>query len=141
MSEFKMYRKKNVQPMRPYIPGEDLTGISVNKEDTPELGGMIAVNPSNTEDRWYVARKFFMDNYEPGDLLGRAMTAPKDEITKCIKDNGLCGVGGFCDDCPATNETRHQTAKRYIKNAERGRNTAISTGEGSGDVQVIKEGD
>lgn len=65
MSEFKMYRKKNVQPMRPYIPGEDLTGISVNKEDTPELGGMIAVNPSNPEDRWYVAEKFFMDNYEP----------------------------------------------------------------------------
>lgn len=25
---------------------------------------------------------------------------PKDEITKCIKDNGLCGVGGFCDVCP-----------------------------------------
>ncbi len=58
------YRKKNVQPMRPYVPGEDLTGISVNKEDTPELGGMIAVNPKNGEDRWYVAKKFFEDNYE-----------------------------------------------------------------------------
>lgn len=64
MSEYKNYRKKNVQPMRPYIPGEDMTGISVNKEDTPELGGMIAVNPANPEDRWYVARKFFQDNYE-----------------------------------------------------------------------------
>ena len=58
------YRKKNVQPMRPYIPGEDMTGISVNKEDTPELGGMIAVNPKNSEDRWYVAKQFFLDNYE-----------------------------------------------------------------------------
>lgn len=33
------------------------------------------------------------------------MTAPKDEVytgvyPKCIKDKGLCGVGGFCDVCP-----------------------------------------
>lgn len=50
--------------MRPYEPGEDLTGISVNKEDTPELGGMIAFNPSNPGDRWYVSKKYFEDNYE-----------------------------------------------------------------------------
>ncbi len=65
MSETKNYRKKNVQPMRPYVEGEDMTGISVNKEDTPEVGGMIAVNPKNGEDRWYVAKQFFLDNYEP----------------------------------------------------------------------------
>ena len=61
---FKNYRKKAVQPMRLYIPGEDLTGISVNKEDTPELGGMVAVNPNNTEDQWYVGKEFFKKNYE-----------------------------------------------------------------------------
>lgn len=61
---FKSYRKKNLQLMRPYVLGEDMTGISVNKEDTPEIGGMIAINPANREDRWYVARKFFEDNYE-----------------------------------------------------------------------------
>lgn len=60
---FKNYRKINVQPMRPYIPGEDLTGVSVNKEDTPELGGMIAINAANQEDKWYVAKKFFEENY------------------------------------------------------------------------------
>jgi len=60
---FSMYRKKNVQPMRPYIPGEDLSNVSVNVEDTPEEGGMIAVNPANEQDRWYVAKKFFLDNY------------------------------------------------------------------------------
>lgn len=49
--------------MRPYIPGEDLTGVSVNKEDTPELGGMIACNPKNPADKWYVAKQFFLDNY------------------------------------------------------------------------------
>lgn len=61
--DFKNYRKKKVQPMRPYIPGEDMEGISVSQEDTPELGGMIAVNPDNGKDRWYVAKKFFEDNY------------------------------------------------------------------------------
>jgi len=64
MNAFKNYRKKNVQPMRPYIIGEDLTDISVNKEDTPEEGGMIAANPSNQEDKWYVGKEFFEANYE-----------------------------------------------------------------------------
>jgi len=61
--QFKNYRKKNVQPMRPYIPGEALTGVSVSPEDTPEEGGMIAINPNNPNDKWYVAKKFFNDNY------------------------------------------------------------------------------
>ena len=45
MSDFKDYRKKNVQPMRPYILGEDLSAVSVSPEDVPEEGGMIAINP------------------------------------------------------------------------------------------------
>lgn len=61
---FKHYRKTATQLLRPYVPGEDLTGISVNKEDIPELGGMIAINPKNHEDKWYVAKTFFNDNYE-----------------------------------------------------------------------------
>lgn len=63
MQNYKLYRKKAAQLMRPYVPGEDLTGISVNKEDTPELGGMIAVNSANPEDKWYVGKQFFEDNY------------------------------------------------------------------------------
>lgn len=61
------YRKKGVQPMRPYIPGEDMTGISVSDADKslPNLdGGMIAVNVKNADDRWYVAKVWFEDNYE-----------------------------------------------------------------------------
>lgn len=61
----KYYKKKLKQPMRPYIPGEDMSGISVNKEDTLEEGGMVAVNPDNPKDQWYVAKQFFLDNYEP----------------------------------------------------------------------------
>jgi len=64
----KNYRKKNVQPMFPWTEGMDMTGISVQKEDTPEIGGMIAVNPKNPEDRWYVAKKFFEDNYEEAEV-------------------------------------------------------------------------
>ena len=61
---WKKYRKTAVQEMRPYVPGEDLTGISVSATDTPEAGGMIARNPKNPNDQWYVAKKFFEDNYE-----------------------------------------------------------------------------
>lgn len=63
MTEFKNYRKKNVQPLRPYILGEDLTGISVSPQDTPAEGGMIAINPQNLEDKWYVSKDFFESNY------------------------------------------------------------------------------
>lgn len=65
---FRCYKKTSLQEMRPYILGEDLTGISVNKEDTPEEGGMIARNTKNPKDQWYVAKKFFNDNYEYADV-------------------------------------------------------------------------
>lgn len=62
--KWKKYKKKGVQIMRPYQPGEDLSSVSVSKEDTPELGGMIAVNPNNPNDKWYVSKEFFETNYE-----------------------------------------------------------------------------
>ena len=34
MTAYKLYRKKNLQPMRKYVPGEDLTGVSVWEGDT-----------------------------------------------------------------------------------------------------------
>lgn len=66
MSEWKQYRRTNIAEMRPYVPGEDLSGISVSDTDNPETDrGMIARNPKNHEDQWYVARKYFEDNFEP----------------------------------------------------------------------------
>jgi hypothetical protein len=53
--------------MRPYIPGEDLTGISVWDGDTLEEGGMIAMNPKNPDDQWYVGKDFFNENYIPAE--------------------------------------------------------------------------
>lgn len=65
MSEFKKYRRTNVAEMREYLLGEDLTDISVTKVDFPETDlGMIARNPDNHNDQWYVARKYFEDNFE-----------------------------------------------------------------------------
>lgn len=65
MENWKKYKRKGLSEMRPYIKGEDLTGVSVSKEDNPETDmGMIARNPKNHEDKWYVARKYFEDNFE-----------------------------------------------------------------------------
>ncbi len=64
MTGCKLYRKKQAQWMREYVPGESLAGISVSVEDVPEAGGMIAVNPDNPADQWYVAKAFFEKNYE-----------------------------------------------------------------------------
>ena len=66
MSEYKQYRRTNIAEMRHYVRGEDTAGISVSKEDDPLRDmGMIARNPKNHNDRWYVARKYFEENFEP----------------------------------------------------------------------------
>ena len=62
--EMKLYRKKLIQPMRPYIVGENMAKISVWAGDTLEPGGMIAVNPDDDDDKWYVDKQFFEENYE-----------------------------------------------------------------------------
>jgi hypothetical protein len=55
--------------MRPYIKGEDLSKISVSPTDNPETDmGMIARNPDNHYDQWYVARKYFEENLELVDF-------------------------------------------------------------------------
>ncbi len=61
---FKQYKRKGLSEMRPYIVGENLSNISVSNTDTPEDGGMVARNPENHDDQWYVAKKYFEDNLE-----------------------------------------------------------------------------
>ena len=64
----KCYKKKQVQPMEPWSPKISMEGVSVSEPDklngSPKLGDMIAVNPSDINDKWLVAKKFFDDNYE-----------------------------------------------------------------------------
>ena len=68
MNEWKQYKRKGLSEMRPYLLGEDLTSISVADVDAPLSDmGMIARNPKNHKDQWYVARKYFEENLEPAD--------------------------------------------------------------------------
>lgn len=67
--KIKKYRKKQNQPMYPYIPEAGLPlNCSVSAEDkangSPKEGDMIAYNPKNLNDVWLVAKEFFEDNYE-----------------------------------------------------------------------------
>ena len=64
MGEFKKYTRKGFLEMRPYIPNEDMSNVSVADVDTPEEGGMVARNPKNHEDQRYVAKQYFEDNLE-----------------------------------------------------------------------------
>lgn len=62
---FKQYKRTNIAEMRFYEKGEDLTGVSVSGVDDPENDmGMIARNPNNHEDQWYVAKQYFEENFE-----------------------------------------------------------------------------
>lgn len=119
--DMKHYRKRGLQPMRPHVPGEDLTGASVQKEDTPELGGMIAWNPANPKDRWYVAKQFFEDNYveanqnEAGATMTDQATPTKATVTDevgLLLDGEFprgttavpCACGGYADKVDATDD-------------------------------------
>lgn len=65
MSEFKKYRRIGSAEMRPYVPGESLDKVSVSAEDKPAEGGMIARNPNNHADQWYVSKEYFEKNFVP----------------------------------------------------------------------------
>lgn len=62
--DWQKYKRKGEIEARPYKPGEDLTGVSVSKEDTPKAGDMIARNPDNLNDQWLIAEAYFRKNYE-----------------------------------------------------------------------------
>jgi len=63
--EWKQYKRKGVSEMRPYIKGEDLSNISVAVMQKPEEDmGMIARDPKDHTDQWYVTRKYFEENLE-----------------------------------------------------------------------------
>ena len=96
-SKYKNYVKSAEQPMRPYIVGEDMTGVSVSDEDVLEEGGMIGINPKNIAERWYIAKDFFEANYKlASDALGKAI---------CVLDKGFVYIGTlFIDDKMATIE-------------------------------------
>jgi hypothetical protein len=62
------YRRRGFAEMRPYVAGDDLSGVSISAPDkeagSPKDGDMIARNPQNHADQWLVAKKYFQDNFE-----------------------------------------------------------------------------
>jgi hypothetical protein len=69
MREFRQYRRKQIAELRPYEPGEDMSGVSISALDkeagSPKAGDMIASNPKDHADKWLVAAQYFVDNFEP----------------------------------------------------------------------------
>lgn len=67
--DFTQYRRKHISWFRPYRQGESLDGVSISPVDrnagSPKLGDMVARNPTNHDDQWLVAAKYFADNFEP----------------------------------------------------------------------------
>ena len=65
MNSWKQYKRKGLSEMRSYEKGEDLSLISISPEDDPETDmGMVARNPTNHADQWYVAQAYFEENLE-----------------------------------------------------------------------------
>ncbi len=65
---FQKYRRTQIAEMRPYVEGEDVTGVSISEVDrkhgSPRKGDMIARNPANHGDRWLVSEAYFRANFE-----------------------------------------------------------------------------
>lgn len=69
MKDWKQYRKKALGEARPYVPGEDLSNISVGPEDLnkgcPKEGDMIMRQPHNHSDQWLIEAEQFKNTYDP----------------------------------------------------------------------------
>lgn len=67
--EYTQHKRKGLSEMRPYVPGELLSGVSISEADllagSPKEGDWIARNPKNHEDKWLVAKAYYDDNLEP----------------------------------------------------------------------------
>lgn len=100
LADFSQYKRKELSEMRPYIKGEDLTGVSVSAPDTPETDmGMIARNPTNHADRWYVARKYFEDNLEPvGATVVEILDTRLEAAANLLLSQFTPAVSTFCQE-------------------------------------------
>lgn len=89
MSEFKEYQNIQSKEIRPYVKGEDLTGISVTEGIDPTKDkGYIARDPKNHEDQWYITKKFFKENFREVSDEEAVMPPPQPVVEegtwKCI---------------------------------------------------------
>jgi hypothetical protein len=65
-SEYTEYLRKQLVELRPYVDGEDMSGINVDEEDaaagSPKVGDMIARNLKKPE-QWLVTAENFAKFY------------------------------------------------------------------------------
>jgi len=97
MLTWNFYKKIGTQKMRSYVPGEDLTGVSVSEADTPEEGGMIA-RGADDGALWYISKRFLELNYRPDgecDCDGA-------KFVDHIKSHLLVGQDVICKICGKT---------------------------------------
>lgn len=72
---FKKYRRSNLAEIRDLRMGEskedlELNMVSISSEDdklpiNEFLQGKVARNPKNIKDQWYIAKKYFDENFVP----------------------------------------------------------------------------
>lgn len=59
---------ETVHEVRPYVVGEDLTGVQLTHQGQPNYqpveGDFVVHNPSNPTDSWLMDAAFFAENYE-----------------------------------------------------------------------------
>ena len=65
MKEFTKHKRTNLAELTPYTSEEDLLGISISDVDKKAgfEGGWIARNPKNHEDKWFVSKEYYADNF------------------------------------------------------------------------------
>ena len=73
MNKWRKYNRKAIPAeMRPYVAEEDLTEISLGKDDiesgSPREGDMIARDPSNHADKWLVNAAYFAEKFDTTPL-------------------------------------------------------------------------
>ena len=73
MSQFKTYQRKvTTGEMRPYIEGEDLSGVQVSQHDEDnglvKKGAWIARSPHNHDDQWLVSQEYFDKTFNPDPI-------------------------------------------------------------------------
>lgn len=68
MSELRLYQRKGLIAAEPWTPETSMERVSLSPADRdaghPKVGGMIAQNPANPADRWYIAPDYFTSHYE-----------------------------------------------------------------------------
>jgi hypothetical protein len=88
MNSFKQYKRKGLSEMRQYIKGEDCSEISITDTDDPDSDlGMVARNPQNHKDQWYVARKYFEDNLE---LASDSEQSDRECVSNDLRKSAKC---------------------------------------------------